>query len=56
MGFADRETVQRVELFMKDFQLSPEDRNVVGPARKAAEEAQAGRGATMGSSAGRPSS
>ena len=40
MGFADRETVQRVELFIKDFQLSPEDRNVVGPARKVAEKAQ----------------
>ena len=40
MGFADRETVQRVELFIKDFQLSPEDRNVVEPARQAAEKAQ----------------
>jgi uncharacterized protein (UPF0371 family) len=40
MGFADRETVQRVELFIKDFQLSPEDRNVVEPARKVAEKAQ----------------
>jgi uncharacterized protein (UPF0371 family) len=40
MGFSDRETVQRVELFVKDFQLSPEHRKVVGPARKAAEKAQ----------------
>ena len=40
MGFADRETVQRVELFIKDFQLSPEDRNVVEPARQVAEKAQ----------------
>ncbi|MCU0539524.1 MAG: DUF1846 domain-containing protein [Desulfobacterales bacterium] len=40
MGFADRETVQRVELFIKDFQLTPECRKVVSPARKAAEKAQ----------------
>ncbi|HSV91619.1 MAG TPA: DUF1846 domain-containing protein [Desulfobacterales bacterium] len=40
MGFSDRETVQRVELFVKDFQLKPEHRKVVGPARKAAEKAQ----------------
>ena len=40
MGFADRETVQRVELFIKDFQLSPECRRVVKPARKAADKAQ----------------
>jgi uncharacterized protein (UPF0371 family) len=40
MGFADRETVQRVELFIKDFQLSPEHRKVVNPARRAAEKAQ----------------
>jgi uncharacterized protein (UPF0371 family) len=36
MGFADRETVQRVELFMKDFNLMPEERSVVTPARAAA--------------------
>jgi uncharacterized protein (UPF0371 family) len=36
MGFADRETVQRVELFMKDFNLEPEERSVVQPAREAA--------------------
>jgi len=40
MGFADRETVQRVELFIKDFELSPEHRQVVEPARRAAEKAQ----------------
>ena len=40
MGFADKETVQRVELFIKDFGLKPEHRRVVGPAREAAIEAQ----------------
>jgi uncharacterized protein (UPF0371 family) len=40
MGFADRETVQRVELFIKDFNLKPEDRKVVEPARDAARDAQ----------------
>jgi uncharacterized protein (UPF0371 family) len=40
MGFADKETVQRVELFIKDFQLEPGDRRVVEPARDAAIEAQ----------------
>ncbi|MBW2038781.1 MAG: DUF1846 domain-containing protein [Deltaproteobacteria bacterium] len=40
MGFANRETVQRVELFLKDFNLSPESRPVVEPARRAALEAQ----------------
>jgi uncharacterized protein (UPF0371 family) len=36
MGLSDRETVQRVELFMKDFNLLPEERTVVSPAREAA--------------------
>jgi uncharacterized protein (UPF0371 family) len=36
MGLSDRETVQRVELFMKDFNLLPEERQVVSPAREAA--------------------
>jgi uncharacterized protein (UPF0371 family) len=36
MGFADRETVQRVELFLNDFNLVPEERAVVTPAREAA--------------------
>ena len=40
MGFADSETVQRVELFIKDFNLEPEYRNVVEPARRAAAEAK----------------
>jgi uncharacterized protein (UPF0371 family) len=40
MGFADRDTVQRVELFLKDFGLTPEDRRVVPPAREAAQDAQ----------------
>jgi uncharacterized protein (UPF0371 family) len=40
MGFTDKETVQRVELFIKDFNLEPEYRNVVEPARRAAVEAQ----------------
>jgi uncharacterized protein (UPF0371 family) len=40
MGFTDRETVQRVELFIKDFNIKPEDRRVVGPAWRAAGEAQ----------------
>ncbi len=40
MGFADKETVQRVELFIKDFNLDPEYRRVVEPARVAALEAQ----------------
>ena len=40
MGFVDRETVQRVDLFIKDFQLKPEHRSVVEPARQAATEAQ----------------
>ncbi len=39
MGLTDKETVQRVELFVKDFQLEPEDRDVVRPARDAADEA-----------------
>jgi uncharacterized protein (UPF0371 family) len=36
MGFADKETVQRVELFMRDFNLVPEERSVVTPAREVA--------------------
>ena len=39
MGFAEAETVQRVELFMNDFNLIPENRTVVKPARKAAKNA-----------------
>jgi uncharacterized protein (UPF0371 family) len=40
MGFSDAETVQRVELLLKNFNLSPEDRVVVQPARDAAQKAQ----------------
>jgi uncharacterized protein (UPF0371 family) len=40
MGLADRETVQRVELFMKDFDIKPEDRLVVSPSWEAARKAQ----------------
>ena len=40
MGFADKETVQKVELFIKDFNLEPGYRSVVEPARQAAREAQ----------------
>jgi uncharacterized protein (UPF0371 family) len=40
MGFTDRETVQRVELFIKDFALEPEFRRVVEPSRRAAAEAR----------------
>ena len=40
MGFTGKGTVQRVELFLKDFNLEPECRSVVKPARQAAEEAQ----------------
>jgi len=41
MGFADMETVQRVELLVKDFGLTPECRPAVTPSRDAAREAQA---------------
>jgi uncharacterized protein (UPF0371 family) len=40
MGFTDRETVERVELFIENFRLKPEHRSVVEPARRAAVEAQ----------------
>ena len=42
MGFASKETVQRVELLMDDLGLKPEDRAIVGPARRAATEAEGG--------------
>ena len=41
MGLTDKETVQRVELFLKDFNIQPEDRAVVTPSWKAAQQAQA---------------
>ena len=45
MGFTGKDTVQRVELFIKDFQRSPENRVVVAPARRAAKDSkEEGRG------------
>jgi len=45
MGLADEGTVQRVERLMEVLHIKPEDRKVVGPARRAAEEArQRGKG------------
>jgi uncharacterized protein (UPF0371 family) len=40
MGLTDKETVQRVELFLKDLGLKPEDRVVVAPSWEAARQAQ----------------
>jgi uncharacterized protein (UPF0371 family) len=40
MGFVERDTVQRVELLMKELGLRPEQRRVVEPARQAAQEAR----------------
>ena len=40
IGFADKETMQRVELLMKELNVKPEDRKVVKPARQAAKEAE----------------
>ena len=40
MGFVDKDTVQKVELLMEEMHVKPEDRVVVGPARKAAQEAK----------------
>jgi uncharacterized protein (UPF0371 family) len=40
MGLTDKETVQRVELFLKDFNIVPEDRVVVGPSWEAAKQAE----------------
>jgi uncharacterized protein (UPF0371 family) len=46
MGFATRETVDRIETLMEAGDLQPEHRNVVGAAREAADEARqaAGKG------------
>ena len=41
MGFMEHETVERAELLLNDFNLAPEDRSVVEPARVAARQAQA---------------
>jgi uncharacterized protein (UPF0371 family) len=40
MGLADQETVERVELLMKELNLSPEDRPPVTPARQASAAAE----------------
>lgn len=40
LGFVDKETVDRSALLMDELKVKPEDRKVVGPARKAAKEAQ----------------
>ena len=40
MGITDKETVQRVELFLKDLDIQPEGRVVVGPSWEAAKKAQ----------------
>lgn len=40
MGFVDKETVQRVELLMKELNIGLGQRRVVGPAKEAAEEAK----------------
>jgi len=40
IGFADKETTQRVELLLEDLDAKPEDRVVVKPARQAALEAE----------------
>ena len=40
MGLTDKDTVQKVELLMKEFNLKLEDRSVVKPAEQAAEEAR----------------
>jgi uncharacterized protein (UPF0371 family) len=40
MGFATRETVDRIERIMKELDLGPERRSVVGPAREAADKAR----------------
>ena len=42
MGVADKETVQRAELLMKELGARPEDRSTVLPARQAAREAEVG--------------
>jgi uncharacterized protein (UPF0371 family) len=41
MGFADKETVERVKLLLEELGARPEDRRVVVPARRAAAEAEA---------------
>jgi len=40
LGLADTDTVRRIEALMEEFDLRPEDRSVVGPARQAAAAAE----------------
>lgn len=40
LGLSDKKTLQRAELLMKEYNLTVEDRPVVGPAREAAEAAE----------------
>lgn len=40
MGLEEKDTVQRIEMIMKELELSPEDRNVVVHARTTAEDCQ----------------
>ncbi len=44
MGLTSKKTVQRVELLIKDFDIEPEYRSVVEPARRAAEDARSQKG------------
>ena len=56
MGFADAETVQRVELFLRDFNIRPEDRKVVNLRARLRARRRSGRKATREYTAGRRSS
>lgn len=40
MGFVDKETVERIEILMKELDIKPEDRRVVGASKKARKEAE----------------
>ncbi len=40
MGFVDKETVERIEILMKELDIKPENRLVVGASKKAAKEAE----------------
>ena len=42
MGFVEKDTIQRIELLMKELNVKSENRKVVEPARQAAQEAKAG--------------
>jgi uncharacterized protein (UPF0371 family) len=48
MGYADKETVQRVELLMEKLDVNTDDREVVRFARKAAEDAEESEAGDMG--------